>query len=218
MEKYVKLAISFVRHQYLPHLGLTALLIAVSGAIISFRNLDAGASAQVMEMYAVLAGILLLTPLFTPETDAQIWELKRTKVTPMWQLYLGRLLLAVPVLAVTMGIFLLRLHYGGSEFDAGSLFFAAYSEALFLGATGFFAGAVTNQPVIGYMVSLLYYMGNIGIAGKLGWLGLFPLMRNQPAHQGCFLLTAIALAVLGIWFRERSPGRMILPFWHHRGA
>lgn len=218
MEKYAKLMISFVRHHYLPHLGITALLIAVSGAIISFRNLDAEASAQVMEMYAALAGILLLTPLFAPETDQQIWELKRTKVTPMWRLYLGRLFLAVPVLAVTMGIFLLRLHCGGSEFDAGSLFSAAYSEALFLGATGFFAGAVTNQPVIGYMVSLLYYMGNIGIAGKLGWLGLFPLMRNQPAHRGCFLLTAIVLIALGILLRERIPGGMTLPFWYHRGA
>ncbi len=204
MEKYGRLAVSFMRHHYLPHLGLTALFILASGAVISFRSLDEGSSAKVMEMYAVLSGILLLTPLFFPEADAEIWELKRTKETPMWQLYLGRLALAVPALAVTLGFFLLRLFAGNSEFDAGILFVAAFAEAFFLGAIGFFASAATNQPVIGYMVSLLYYIGNIGLAEKFGPLGLFPLMRGNSAHPGIFLLTGILFAAAGILVRERK--------------
>lgn len=204
METFVKPVGSFIRHGYLPHIGLTALLILASDAVLSFRNLDAGGAAKVMEMYAALSGILLIVPLFMPEADAEIWSLERTKRLPMWQLYLGRLAVAVLLTGGTMGMFLLRLSAGKSEFHAGLLWLTAFSEAVFLGAAGYFVSAVTNQAVLGYMVSLLYYITNIGAADRLGVFGLFPLMRGVAAHWEVFLGCGILLIVAGIVIRERK--------------
>lgn len=112
MQKQAKLIVSFVRYHYVPHMILTALFILLAGAILSFRNLDAQGAAKVVEMYGVLSGTLLLTPLFMPESDPEIWQLEQSKAFGMWKLYLGRFAVAVALLAAVMGSFTLRLSMG----------------------------------------------------------------------------------------------------------
>ena len=82
MENYLSAGSSFIRRQYAPHLLLALLVLLMSGFFISYRNLDAGQAAKVMEVYAAFGGILLLTPLFLPEQNREIWLLKRSKAMP----------------------------------------------------------------------------------------------------------------------------------------
>ena len=86
MERYLNAGGSFIRRQYAPHILLTVLFCVMSGFFVSFRNLDASQAAKVMEMYIAFTGILLLTPLFMPEQNREIWMLERSKATHMWQL------------------------------------------------------------------------------------------------------------------------------------
>lgn len=204
MERFRKVTGSFLRYHYLPHLGLTALLVLASGAILSFRNLDYSGAAKVMEMYGILSGTLLLTPLFMPEADTEIWLLEKSKAMSMWTQYLGRLLIAVAFLAAVTGIFILRLKLGNSTFDAGTLWKVSFCEALFLGGIGTFAGAVTNQVVIGYMLSFIYFAANIGAAKHFGKLGLLAMMRGDATTWLWYLCAAIILVVAGILLRERK--------------
>lgn len=206
MERFGRTVASFLRYHYWFHLGLTALFVAAAGAILSFRNLDAGGAAKVMEMYGILSGIVLFVPLFMPEADAEIWLLEKSKAMSMWSLYLGRLLVAVFVLAVVIAVFILRLLLGGCEFEAANLGWLSFCEAFFLGGIGFFAGAVTNQVVIGYMLSFMYFVGNIGGAKYFGKLGLFPAMRMQGDGTSWiwFLAAGIFLVAGGILIRERK--------------
>ncbi len=204
MERFQKVTGSFLRYHYLPHLGLTALLVLAAGAILSFRNLDAFGAAKVMEMYGILSGTLLLTPLFMPEADTEIWLLEKSKAMSMWMHYLGRLLIAVAFLAAVTGIFILRLSLGNCTFDAGTLWKVSFCEALFLGGIGAFAGAVTNQVVIGYMLSLIYFAANIGAAKYFGKLGLLAMMRGDATTWLWYLCAAVILVVTGILLRERK--------------
>lgn len=206
MERYGRTAGSFLKYHYRYHLGLTVLFVVAAGAVLSFRNLDAAGAAKVMEMYGILSGILLFVPLFMPEADTEIWLLEKSKAMSMWSLYLERLLAAVLVLAVVISSFIFRLSLGGSVFEAGAMWWISFCEALFLGGIGFFASAVTNQVIIGYMLSIIYFVGNIGGAKYFGRFGLFPAMRMQEDGMTgfWFLAGGMLLFVLGIRIRERK--------------
>lgn len=210
MENHVKTILNFIRYHYLPHLCGAALLVLCAGAVLSFRNLDAAGAAKVMEQYGVLAGILLLTPLFVPESDMEIWQLEASKYLPMWKLYLGRLLPAVCMLAAVVSILILRLQAGGSVFPVGLLWRGAFCEALFLGGIGCFAAAATNQAVLGYMVSILYYVANVGMANRLWKFGLFPVCRGDEGTWPWLLGAGVILVAGGIWLRERMRRAAVL--------
>ncbi len=203
MEKYGKLTISFVKRQYYPHLLLTLLFVAVSGGFVSFKGLESVQAAKVMEMYVAFTGILLFTPLFMPEQDKEIWNLERSKKTSMWKVYLPRLLLALIVCIAVISLFLGLMVKGGGMFDAARLFRGACCEIFFLGSIGFFASAVTNQVVIGYMVAVIYFAVNIG-GGKRMWnFALFKMMKGDYGTWIFWLLGAAALFVSGIVVREK---------------
>ena len=202
MGNYVKTILNFIRYHYLPHLCGAALLVLCAGAVLSFRNLDTAGAAKVMEHYGVIAGILLFTPLFLPESDMEIWQLEASRYLPMWKLYLGRLFPAVCMLAAVVSILILRLLAGGSVFPVGLLWRGAFCEALFLGGIGCFAAAVTNQVVLGYMVSILYYAANIGMANRLWKFGLFPIYRGDEGTWLWLLTAAVFLTAGGILLRE----------------
>lgn len=175
-----------------------------AGAVLSFDNLNADGAAKVVEMYAVLNGTLLLTPLFTPEADREIWELEKSKAMSMWQLYAGRILVALLLLLIAVGTFVLRMHLGKSVFDAAELWCSGFAEAFFLGSIGYFTAAVTNQAVLGYMASLLYFIANIGAADKLGVFGLYPLLRGEKNTWPWLLASAVILTVSAVLLRERK--------------
>ena len=207
MEKYGRLTAGFVKRQYISHLLLILLFVALSGGFVSFRGLEDAQAAKVMEMYVAFTGILLFTPLFMPEQDREIWDLERSKGTAMWQLYLPRILLAVLICILVISLFMGLMVRGGGSFDAGSLFLGACCEILFLGSIGFFASAVTNQVVVGYMIAVVYYAINIGGGKYLGKFALFQMMKGEYGSWGCWLLGAVVLLVSGVVVRERMRRR-----------
>ena len=207
MEKYIKLTVSFVKRQYYPHLLLLFLFVALSGGFVSFRGLESQQAAKVMEMYAAFTGILLFTPLFMPEQDREIWDLERGKGTPMWKNYFLRFILALIVCFLVITLFISFMIRGGSEFEIFSLFRGACCEIFFLGSIGFFASAVTNQVVIGYMFAVIYYALNIGGGKYLENFALFQMMKGEYGTWMHWLLGATVLFVLGIVIREK----MVLP-------
>ena len=129
---------------------------------------------------------------------------------PMWKLYLGRLLLAVCALAAVVSILILRLLAGGSMFPVWILWRSAFCEALFLGGIGCFAAAITNQAVLGYMVSILYYAANMGMANRLWKFGLFPVCRGDEETWPWLLGAAVLLGAGGIWLREQIRKAVLL--------
>lgn len=203
-EKYAALAGKFLKRQYSLHLLAALAFCLLSGGIVSFRNLNEGQCARVMEQYVSLLGSLLMTPLFMPEQDREIWYLERTKAMSMWKLYLLRLLIGLLVLALILTAYLGLLRAEGSVFQAERLWLGSFAEAVFLGSIGFCVCACTNQVVIGYMVSIIYYMCNYGAGKYFGPFELFTMTRGEYDFWPCMLGGALFLIVLGILVRERK--------------
>lgn len=187
----------------MPHLILTLFFCLCSGGLMSFRNLGENQAAQVMEMYVAFAGILLLAPIFLPEGKREIWQLERSKEMPMWQLYLPRILTAFAVMAVLVSIFLSVMKEGGSTFDYGKLWAGSFVEMMFLGSLGFAVSAVTNQAVLGYMLSVIYYAANLGAGKYLGKFALFQMMRGGYDFMGWMAAASLILIVGSVILRER---------------
>lgn len=203
MERYLSVGSSFLRRQYLPHLLVTLLLCIMSGFFVSFQNLSPEQAAKVMEMFVIFTGILLFTPLFMPEQNREIWLLEKSKQTSLWQLYLVRILEALVLLAVIVTVFIGILSLGNSEFEVGKLWLGSFTEILFLGAVGFCVSGITNQVVLGYMVSVLYFVGNIGGSKYFGKLALFQMMKGDFAFIPWMMAGAVILLVAGIVIREK---------------
>ncbi len=204
MEKYLKAGSSFVRRQYAPHLLLVLLFCYMSVFFVSFRNLDDSQAAKVMEMYVAFVGILLLTPLFMPEQNREIWLLKKSKAMPLRRLYLIRLFLAVVLLAMIVTVFTHLMQMNGSVFSMGRLWLGSFSEILFLGSIGYFMSAATNQVILGYMGSVLYFMANVGASKYLGQFALFQMMKGEYDFLPVMFAAALALMAGGILVREIS--------------
>lgn len=205
--QYGKLTLSFVKRHYYPHLLLLLLFVVFSGGFVSFKELESLQAAKVMEMYAAFSGILLFTPLFMPEQDKEIWDLERSKGTPMWKIYLPRILLAFGVCLLVILLFVGLMERGGGDFDAGILFRGSCCEILFLGSIGFFASAVTNQAVIGYMAAVVYFAMNIGGGKYLGKFALFKMMQGEYETWTYWILGAMVLFGSGVFIRERMACR-----------
>lgn len=203
MEKYFKLGVSYLKGQYLPHLLLTLLFCFMSTGFLSFRNLELYQSAKVLEMYVSFVGILLMTPLLMPEQDREIWELERSKATPMWRIYLVRLILAFLVMAAVSVVFPFILEQNGSEFLWDKMWIGGFSEMFLLGAVGFAASALTNQVVIGYMLAVIYYVSNIGGKKYFGKLALFQMMGGSYDFAVWMLAAGVVLIVVSVVIRER---------------
>lgn len=203
MERYLSVGSNFLRRQYLPHLLITLLLCIMSGFFVSFQNLSPEQAAKVMEMFVIFTGILLFTPLFMPEQNREIWLLEKSKQTSLWHLYLVRILEALVLLAVIVTVFIGVLSLGNSEFETGKLWLGSFAEILFLGAVGFFVSGITNQVVLGYMVSVLYFVGNIGGSKYFGKLALFQMMKGDFTFMPWMMAGAVILLAGGIVIREK---------------
>jgi len=202
LEKYLKIASEFLIKQYLPHIMAALLLCLVSGGVMSFRNLNMSQAAKIMEMYAVFFGIVLFTPLFMPEQDREIWMLERSKATPMWKLYLVRMGEAMLFLVLFVTAFVFMILNGSSGIDGWELWFYSFCEILFLGSIGFFVSAVTNQAVLGYMVSVIYFAANFGARKYFYKFALFQMMEGKTDFWSYMLAAAAVLLAMGIIMRE----------------
>ena len=63
---------------------------------------------------------------------------------------------------------------------------------------------ITNQAVLGYMVSVIYFFANVGAAKHLGKFALFQMMKGNYDFVPVMLPAAAVLAAAGILLREQS--------------
>lgn len=204
MQKNIKLAWVFLRYHFFPHIVLGCVFCCCSVFFVSFRNLNAEQCAKILEMYVSIIGILLLTPLFIPEQNLEIWSVKKAKKIPLWRLYCIRLSIACILITLIILAYLAVFKESNSFFEFDKMFLGSMSETLFLGSIGFFVSAVTNQVVLGYMASVMYYAINIGKSDMFKHLALFQMMRGRYDFAIYMFMSASIFLVLGIFIREKN--------------
>ena len=69
MEKYLQIEKVNLKYHIPLHVLVCILLLAVSPLFLGVENLSAEDTSKVLERYAALTGIIMMTPVFLPEQD-----------------------------------------------------------------------------------------------------------------------------------------------------
>ena len=172
------------KHNLLPHFLVAALLCIVSPLLMGVENLDEEQVAAIIEVYLSFLGIILLVPLFLPDSNREIRDLTASKNTPLLPVRLIRLAEAVILLVALLIGYLLFLKMGSCQFRFGVCFYAAFATCLFQGGLGVLFYSVVDNIVFAYMIPFLYFVLSMGGASKL--LGKFSLfgLRMELAVGG----------------------------------
>lgn len=172
------------KYNLLPHFWVAALLCIVSPLLMGVENLDEEQVAAIIEVYLSFLGIILLVPLFLPDTNREIRDLTASKNTPLLPVRLIRLAEAVILLAALLIGYLLFLKMGSCQFRFGVFLYAAFATCLFQGGLGVLFYSVVDNIVFAYMIPFLYFVLSMGGASKL--LGKFSLfgLRMELAVGG----------------------------------
>jgi hypothetical protein len=166
------------------------------------ENLNPIQTAQTLEIYVSLFGIILLVPLFIPDQDKDIRDLLESKKEPMMKIQFIRIMEAIFFLTVFVGLFLLRLKYGKSDFIFGKYFYGTMANCLFLGGIGVIAFSIVDNLPVAYMVPTLYYILNYGSGKKLGMFNMFSMMRGSFVEKNYLFLVGVLLIIIAIVYRR----------------
>lgn len=173
-----KAVCSDVRHNFILHYILAAVVVPASTMLFSVYELNSQQAAQPLEMVISLVGIILLTPIFLPEQNEAVRDVIRSKKMPYLFMCFIRLCSAVLLLALLIGGFVLYMKHCHSKVDIHH-FTGCLASALAMGGIGFFAAGVSNNVIIGYMASLFYYIINFSAKDELGKFYIFSMMSGS---------------------------------------
>lgn len=183
-----------LRHNFIPHLFIALVIALLTPALFGIASLDVREAAQPLEKLLSLVGTVLLTPVFLPEQNESIRDLIRSKKTDYLAVCFMRLLYSVFFLAVIIAGFILVMHCSESEVNADH-FVGGFSSALFLGSLGFFFAGISQNTIVGYMVSLIYYITNFGLKDELKGFYLFSMSAGSFTEKYWLLGGSAVLVV-----------------------
>lgn len=192
-QKYSYIARSNLKRNAAPHLLLAVLLTALAPVLFGITELDATAAAIRLERFVALIGIVLLVPIFAPEQERDIRDLTETKPVSQTGIMLVRLCTAVLAMLAMIAGFACAMAWSGSEFPFIRYVLGTFCGALFLGSLGLFAYGVSQLPVAGYMLALIYYVLNTGSDKYVGKLYLFSMTKGSFEEKYALLGASVLL-------------------------
>lgn len=147
------------------NLLLAILYLLIIPVLQSIENLNEIYSAECLEQSVMLIGILLIVPLHAAEHEAAIRDVVFTRKIPQWMVLLIRMITAIVMLVFLTGIFAEIMIVKNCTFPYMSYVVGTVISEMALGSVGFFAAVLSNSVIVGYLVSIGYflfnYLGNI---------------------------------------------------------
>jgi hypothetical protein len=203
VEKYLQIGIVNFKHQLLPHLLLSFVVLLFSPFILGVENLDAVQTAQALEMYVAFLGIILLTPIYYPEQNQDLKDLVNSKYTSLTTVIFIRLLEAFLCLALFVGGFIIFLKNNHCTFPETYFYLGTLAEAVFLGGMGFLAYSIFDQIAIAYMLPMVYYVMAIGGGSKLLKVFYpFSMMYGSYREKVYLCITGGLFLLIGLGIRH----------------
>lgn len=202
-EKYLQIAKEYLKHHYAGHLLAALIFCGAAPLIVGMEALDVRQSAQVMEMYLSMIGIILLVPMFWPDQNKDIRDLLASKETPVLQIHFVRLLEALMVLAVMIVGFLLWMRHGECTFEFAKCYWGTFATCIFMGGMGVFIYGIFDNLPVAYMIPMVYYICNYGAGKKyLGPFSLFTMMAGSYTEKIWIGTAGVILLTAGILWRD----------------
>ena len=192
---------SDVRHNFLIHYIAAAAVLLMTPVIFGLAELDRSMAALPLETMPPLMGLILLTPLLSPEQNEGILDTVRSKKMSR-QLVTGlRVLCSLAVLAILIAALGGYMKYNSCDVTLG-MCAGAFAGAAALGALGFFSSAVTDNVIVGYMVSVMYFFMNLFLRNKLGRFCLMSMSCNIKGSKPVLAAAALVLIAAAMLFRR----------------
>lgn len=190
-----------LRHNALLSIAVSFVLIILIPVMVGTANLDRYSSAIPMEMFASLIGIVMLTPVFQPEQNADIDDLVSSKYVSTSRIYLLRTICSVIIIAVFISLFAAYMRIRSCDMT-WVLIVGTLSDAIFLGSLGMLASSICNNTVLAYMIPIVFYTLNYGAGNKLKNYYLFSMTTGDFSPKIWMLVTGILLIASSIIFKE----------------
>lgn len=160
--------------------------------IRGINNLDAVHSAECLEQSVILIGIVLIVPLFAAERSFAIREVVFTKKINGWLILLSRIVMALIMLVILTCIFAGIMKWRKCIFPYASYVTGTIISSMALGSIGFLSAVLSNSTIIGYLVSMGYFLFNY--LGDLSSTSIFYLFSMGTGN----FTTKIWLLGIGI--------------------
>lgn len=196
--------VSFKRH-LITHFAVAVIFIAIAPFFMGMKNLDGIQVAKITEFYLGFLGVILLVPVFLPDTDKNIRDLLASKKTPLATVRLIRLLEAFLCLMALLILFLYLLKAGNCSFRYGECLYAAAANACMMGGVGLLCYSLVDNIALAYMIPFLYYAMSMGGGEKylgrfwlFGYSGGGDIQEKSWLLAGGILLGALSLVIRGI--------------------
>lgn len=177
-----KITLINLRHNFPLHFGIAIAVAILTPLVFSISALDFTSSARPLEMLLCMTGTALLTPVFLPEQNENIRDVIRSKKVDYLSVCLIRVIYSTIALAAITGVFVFAMKLCECNVTAAH-FGAGFGSAFFLGAIGLAFAKFGGSPTVGYMASMIYYLGNYGLKDKLGKLYLFSVSSGGESAQ-----------------------------------
>lgn len=190
-----------LRHNFLPLLLLSAVIMILTPILFGTTGLDSKAAAVPLEMLISIIGIILLVPIFQPEQDDEIKDIVASKYIDSTYVHLIRVAYSI------IGIILLVLAFSLFMFVCGceitiELIGGTIADAMFLGAIGLLTSAITSNMPVSFMISLLYYVLNLTMKSKLGNFNLFSMMNGNYRPNIWLFVSSVVFIVIAILIKR----------------
>ncbi len=176
---------SDVKRNFLIHYIVAFVILLASPIFFSLSQLDSVLAAQPLEVYVPFIGIVLMTPVFLPEQNENIYDVVRSKK-------MNHDIVCVLRLVCMTGVYVLYMKHCGSQVTIRH-FIGSSGTSLSLGAIGFSFAGVSRNVITGYMASVIYYILNFSFGTKLGYFYLFSMMHGSFIEKKWLILVAFCL-------------------------
>ena len=206
MERNLQIAKVSLKYNLLPHIIICFFFFLIAPAMMGIENLNHFQTAQVLELFVSLFGIILFIPQFLPDQDKNIRDLLESKKESVLKIQCIRFFIALLSVSFFILMFLLRLKYGGCTFEFGKLFYGTMANCIFLGGLGILIYGFVDNVAVAYMVPILYYILNYGSGKKLGKFYLFTMARGSSDEKLYILIAGIIMIACGIGARVKKVG------------
>ena len=190
-----------LRHNSLLSIAVAAILCLLVPLLIGTSNLDQKSAAMPLEMFVSLIGIVLLTPVFQPEQNAEVNDLVSSKYCSTERVYLIRTVYSVAAAVLLIAIFTVYMKMRSCDVTPVMTLGTA-ADAIFLGSIGMLTSALTGNTVIGYMPPLLYYALNIGMGPKLGSFYLFSMTIDGYKAKIWLFAAGVVMMVAALLYQR----------------
>ena len=197
----VKVVCSDVRHNFLVHYIAAVGALILSSAVFGFAELDERMAAQPLELLSPIIGVILMTPVFLPEQNEGVYDVVRSKKTSHILVCFLRLMCSVLLTTGLVGALSVYMKFNDSQVTL-RLFAGAAGSGLALGSLGFFAAAVGDSTVVGYMVSVAYLLMDMFMREKLKVFNLLNFSCGKTEINTWLYVTAAVLIAAALLFRR----------------